>query len=39
MGNPQMAALELDGSAVELADQDDLWFFITNGKGGWIAGS
>ncbi len=26
-----LSAFELDGTAVELADQDDLWWFVTQG--------
>jgi len=34
-----LEALEVDDVAVELADQDDLWFLINGGDGRWIAGS
>jgi YydF family exported signaling peptide len=34
-----LEALEVEGNAVELADQDDLWFLINGGDGRWIAGS
>ncbi len=34
-----LAALESIDSAVDLADQDDLWYFINSGNGKWIAGA
>lgn len=34
-----LAALESAETAVDLADQDDLWYFINSGNGKWIAGA
>ncbi|WP_262347958.1 hypothetical protein [Cellulosimicrobium cellulans] len=37
--NAALAALESTDTAVDLADQDDLWYFINSGNGKWIAGA
>ncbi|VTR75290.1 hypothetical protein [Cellulomonas hominis] len=34
-----LSTLESSESAVDLADQDDLWYFINSGNGKWIAGA
>lgn len=41
MANSSTSMLQsfaLDESVAELETVDDLWYFVTNGKGAWVVG-